>query len=52
MIKVWTDGAKAGLLDRSGARGSTFLYLPDVAPQRAVSLTMPVRLTLLGAQSP
>jgi serine/threonine-protein kinase HipA len=43
MIKVWTDGAEAGLLDRSG-RGSTFLYLPDAAPARAVSITMPLRL--------
>jgi serine/threonine-protein kinase HipA len=43
MIKAWTDGAEAGLLDRSG-RGSTFLYLPDAPPARAVSVTMPVRL--------
>jgi serine/threonine-protein kinase HipA len=43
MIKVWTDGAEAGLLDRSG-RGSTFLYLPDALPARAASVTMPVRL--------
>jgi serine/threonine-protein kinase HipA len=45
MIKVWTDGAEAGLLDRSGDRGSTFLYLPEAAPVRAVSVTMPVRLS-------
>jgi serine/threonine-protein kinase HipA len=44
MIKVWTDGAEAGLLDRSGDRGSTFLYLPETIGERAVSLTMPVRL--------
>jgi serine/threonine-protein kinase HipA len=44
MIKVWTDAAEAGLLDRSGERGSTFLYLPDTPPARAVSVTMPVRL--------
>jgi serine/threonine-protein kinase HipA len=44
MIKVWTDGAEAGLLDRYRDRGSTFLYLPDAIPQRAVSVTMPVRL--------
>lgn len=43
MIKVWTDGTEAGLLDRSG-RGSTFLYLPDVPPPRAISVTMPARL--------
>ena len=44
MIKVWTDTAEAGLLDRSGARGSTFVYQPGVSPVRAVSVTMPVRL--------
>lgn len=43
-MKVWTDGAEAGLLDRSGDRGSTFVYLPDTIPHRAVSVTMPVRL--------
>jgi len=44
MIKVWTDGAEAGLLDRYRERGSAFVYLPNVIPQRAVSVTMPVRL--------
>jgi len=44
MIKIWTDGAEAGLLDRSADRGSTFAYLPDTAAARAVSVTMPVRL--------
>ena len=44
MIKVWTDNAEAGLLDRQGQRGSTFLYMPGVAAERAVSVTMPVRL--------
>jgi serine/threonine-protein kinase HipA len=44
MIKVWTDAAEAGLLDRHGTRGSSFVYLPDVARARAVSVTMPVRL--------
>ena len=44
MIKAWTDGAEAGLLDRSGQRGSTFLYMPDTLPARAVSVTMPVQL--------
>jgi len=44
MIKVWTDSAEAGLLDRSGDRGSTFLYLPETIGIRAVSVTMPVRL--------
>jgi serine/threonine-protein kinase HipA len=44
MIKVWTDGAEAGLLDRNGERGSTFAYLPAVGEKRAASITMPVRL--------
>jgi serine/threonine-protein kinase HipA len=44
MIKVWTDSAEAGLLDRSDDRGSTFLYLPEIIGIRAVSVTMPVRL--------
>jgi len=44
MIKVWTDGAEAGLLDRYATRGSSFAYLPEVARARAVSVTMPVRL--------
>jgi len=44
MIKVWTDGGEAGLIDRSGDRGSTFLYLPEIGGARAVSVTMPVRL--------
>ena len=44
MIRVWTDSAEAGLLDRSGNRGSTFVYLPETIGIRAVSVTMPVRL--------
>jgi len=44
VIKAWTDGAEAGLLDRHKDRGSTFIYLPGKAPERAVSVTMPVRL--------
>jgi serine/threonine-protein kinase HipA len=44
MLRIWTDGADAGLLDRSADRASTFLYLPGVAAERAVSVTMPVRL--------
>jgi serine/threonine-protein kinase HipA len=43
MLKVWTDGAEAGLLDRRDL-GSTFVYLPGVVPERAISVTMPVRL--------
>ena len=44
MIKVWTDAAETGLLDRHGERGSTFAYLPGTPEPRAASLTMPVRL--------
>jgi serine/threonine-protein kinase HipA len=44
MIKVWTDAAEAGLLDRHEERGSSFVYLPEMARERAVSVTMPVRL--------
>lgn len=44
MIKIWTDGAEAGLLDREAERGSSFLYMPGALPERAVSITMPVRL--------
>lgn len=43
MIKVWTDGDEAGLLDKNGVRGSTFVYPSETSKQRAVSLTMPVR---------
>ncbi len=34
MIKVWTDAAESGLLDRYGERGSTFAYLPDISSPR------------------
>src|SRR5580693_10184363 len=44
MIKVWTDAADSGLLDRHEERGSTFVYLPGTPGTRAVSVTMPVRL--------
>ncbi len=50
MIKVWTDGAEAGLLDRSGARGSTFVYQPGASPARSVSVSMPVRLSSWDVQ--
>src|SRR5258708_6869381 len=43
MIKVWTDAAEAGFLDRDGERGSAFAYLPGTQSARAVSVTMPVR---------
>lgn len=44
MIRVWTDGAESGVLDRAGERGSTFVYVPGVEAARGVSVTMPVRL--------
>src|SRR5271165_5460735 len=44
MIKVWTDAAEAGMLDRQGERGTAFAYLPGSPNARAVSVTMPVRL--------
>ena len=50
MIKVWTDAAEAGLLDRHSTRGSSFVYLPETARARAVSVTMPLRLPSWDAQ--
>ena len=44
MIKVWTEAAEAGLLDRHRDRGSTFAYVPGAQPMHAVSVTMPLRL--------
>lgn len=43
MLRIWTDRESAGVLDRRGRRGTTFAYDPEAAPQRAVSVTMPVR---------
>lgn len=50
MIKVWTDGAESGLLDRNKERGSSFLYLLDTPANRAISVTMPVRLPSWDSQ--
>ncbi len=36
MIKVWTDAAEAGLLDRQRDRGSAFAYLPETLLGRAL----------------
>jgi serine/threonine-protein kinase HipA len=44
MIRVWSDGTSAGLLDRHGQRGTAFSYDPAAAGEGAVSMTMPVRL--------
>jgi len=48
MIKLWTDGCEAGFLDRirnqTQSRGTAFVYGPGTSPERAVSVTMPVRL--------
>lgn len=43
MLRAWTDGQPAGLLDRHGRRGATFVYDAKAAPVRAVSVTMPAR---------
>jgi serine/threonine-protein kinase HipA len=45
MIKIWTDALESGLIDRLYERGSAFAYLPGTIPERAVSVTMPVRLS-------
>jgi serine/threonine-protein kinase HipA len=50
MIKIWTDRLPSGALDRNQAPadgrrlGSTFVYEPGADRERAVSVTMPVRL--------
>ena len=49
MIKVWTDAAEAGMLDRHNVRGSTFVYQPGLASERAVSVTMNVRTSSYDA---
>jgi serine/threonine-protein kinase HipA len=44
MIRVWTDGHQAGVLDRLANKGSTFAYAPEAPSDRSVSVTMPVRV--------
>lgn len=44
MIRIWSDDKIAGLLERRNLRGSTFAYDHAADPDRAVSITMPVRL--------
>src|ERR1019366_8278498 len=51
MIRIWTDEFPSGALDRirpvgeeARARGTTFAYESTTAKERAVSVTMPVRL--------
>lgn len=44
MIKVWADGVGSGLLESSRDGGSVFAYTPGLDVDRAVSVTMPVRL--------
>lgn len=44
MIRVWADGQKAGILDRLAPKGSTYAYDPLAPQERAVSITMPVRV--------
>jgi serine/threonine-protein kinase HipA len=43
MLRVWADRLRSGVLDRHGARGTTFVYDTKVESARAVSVTMPVR---------
>ncbi|MGZ5852139.1 MAG: type II toxin-antitoxin system HipA family toxin, partial [Hyphomicrobium sp.] len=50
MIRVWSDGQRAGVLDRLGAKGSTFAYDPSSSAQRSVSVTMPVRVPSYDAK--
>lgn len=50
MIRVWSDQAFAGVLDRYAQRGTTFAYQPDAPPERAVSVTMPVRIASWNTQ--
>lgn len=44
MIRVWSDGAVAGALDRLEGAGTTFAYGPQSEVERGVSLTMPTRV--------
>ncbi|MDX2264324.1 MAG: type II toxin-antitoxin system HipA family toxin [Hyphomicrobiales bacterium] len=44
MIRVWSGRAQAGVLARLDRSGSTFAYAPGLADDKAVSLTMPVRV--------
>ena len=44
MIRVWSDGIGAGLLDRHGVNGAAFTYTANADESRAISMTMPVRL--------
>ena len=51
MIRIWTDEFPSGALDRARpvgdearSRGTTFAYESTTAMERAVSVTMPVRL--------
>jgi serine/threonine-protein kinase HipA len=44
MIRVWSDRQNAGLLDRHLKKGATFAYDPKAEAERAVSITMPVRV--------
>lgn len=43
MLRVWVGNQPVGILDKSGKRGSTFVYDVDADPRSAISLTMPKR---------
>src|ERR1700760_1229336 len=49
MIKVWTDAAEAGMLDRHNTRGSALVYPPGVRGERAVSVYLPARAACYNA---
>ncbi len=50
MIRVWSDGARAGMLDRLGPKGTTLAYDPEAPSDRAISVTMPVRVQSWDSQ--
>ncbi|MBT2333110.1 HipA N-terminal domain-containing protein [Variovorax paradoxus] len=43
-LDVYVDGNRVGTLERHGAAGSVFAYLPDAGKSDFTSLLMPVRL--------
>lgn len=43
MLRVWVDSKETGVVDRSGYKGSTFVYDLKARQANAVSLTMPKR---------
>jgi serine/threonine-protein kinase HipA len=50
MLRVWVGSKPVGVLDRSGKRGSTFVYDVKADGRDAVSLTMPKRTESWNSQ--